>query len=272
MRANEHKAISTSKILLVPYDAHHVGQYHQWMQSDALREATASDLLSLAEEYENQQSWRAASDKLTFIVCRPVAGAPAATREGAGPDGDNDAGPAAGRPAVHAGEDDAPARMVGDVNLFLTACDDDGDGDGGGGRNGTLDAKGEIDIMIAAADHRRKGLGEAAVRAFLRYLAINHDAIMAEYARGVASSLSHTAGSNARLKKLVAKINADNAGSIRLFGNLGFQKQGDPDYFNEVSMVLPDFSPGLHVVATTASGVDPVGYTERFYDRARLKK
>lgn len=27
-------AISTPKVLLVPYDAHHVGRYHAWMQDD----------------------------------------------------------------------------------------------------------------------------------------------------------------------------------------------------------------------------------------------
>ncbi|RWA03124.1 hypothetical protein EKO27_g11980, partial [Xylaria grammica] len=76
MRVNENLAISTPQVLLVPYDPHHVGRYHQWMQNEDLREATASDLLTLEEEYENQQSWRTAHDKLTFIVCQPAAASP----------------------------------------------------------------------------------------------------------------------------------------------------------------------------------------------------
>ncbi|KAI0457969.1 acetyltransferase domain-containing protein [Xylaria acuta] len=268
MRVNKNIAISASKILLVPYDAHHVDQYHQWMQNESLREATASDLLTLEEEYENQQSWRTAHDKLTFIVCQPSA------MSGNHADADG---------MIRAGEDDAPLRMVGDVNLFLTPldCDDeDGDGDGNGGVNGATEqkdetryVKGEIDIMIAAPGHRRKGLGEAAVRALLRFLARNHDSIMEEY-------IGATGIKTAKIKRLVAKIHADNAGSIRLFENLGFRQDGDPDYFNEISTVLgfPPSSPtaGVGDEGTESGGVDSeadvLGYRECFYDRSRLDK
>ncbi|KAI0874615.1 acetyltransferase domain-containing protein [Hypoxylon argillaceum] len=243
MRINEDIAVSTPKILLVPYDAHHVERYHEWMQDEALREATASDLLTLNEEYENQQSWRTAHDKLTFIVCQPANGAAAAAS------------------TIYAGEDDAPARMVGDVNLFLTPCDGDNDDDEKGGHEAP-GLQGEIDIMIAAPGDRGKGLGEAAVRASLRFLAAHLDAVVGEYARGESPSLSPK---DVRLKRLVAKINADNAGSIRLFGNLGFQRDGDPNYFNEIGMVLSDFP-------RASEGSDVLGYRECDYDRSRLKK
>ncbi|KAI1117166.1 acetyltransferase domain-containing protein [Nemania sp. NC0429] len=300
-------AVSTPRILLVPYDAHHVERYHEWMQDEALREATASDLLTLDEEYENQQSWRTAHDKLTFIVCRAVV-----DDAGASADPETDPGP------VYAGQDDASTRMVGDVNLFLTPCDDgeddededeETDADGAAGESGPCDLQGEIDIMIAARENRHKGLGEAAVRAFLRYLSRNHEAIVREYVRGGASpavgdafgvtNTETTAAAatattttkekqknSARLKRLVAKINADNAGSIRLFGNLGFRQRGGPNYFNEISMVLLDFpstsssyatttvpgtEPGIESGATD-SGVDELGYRERFFDRSRLER
>lgn len=168
---------------------------------------------------------------------------------------------------IRAGEDDAPDRMVGDVNLFLTPCDDDDEemeSSGGEKETAISDVKGEIDIMIAAPEHRRKGLGEAAVRACLRYLAAHRDAILREYAAGDGGGHVKTA----RLKRLVAKIHADNVGSIRLFGNLGFKRQGDPDYFNEVTMVLSDFPPASDALAMT--GRETV-YTECFYDRSRLK-
>ncbi|KAI0866045.1 acetyltransferase domain-containing protein [Xylaria cubensis] len=257
MRVNENTAVSTSKILLVPYDAYHVERYHEWMQNESLREATASDLLSLDEEYENQQSWRTAHDKLTFIVCQPTSHSPKNEDVNDG---------------IRAGEDDAPSRMVGDVNIFLTPLDDDDDRDTNGHLNGTKErkdethyVKGEIDIMIALPEHRRRGLGEAAVRAFLRYLTENHEIIMKEYvgAEGIRT---------AKIKSLVAKIHAENEGSIRLFGNLGFCRDGDPDYFNEISMML-DFPP------TTEKGGEGIGleadgirYRECFFDRSRLGK
>ncbi|KAI1126402.1 acetyltransferase domain-containing protein [Nemania abortiva] len=254
MKVNENIAVSTPQILLVPYDAHLVQRYHEWMQDEALREATASDLLTLDEEYENQQSWRTAHDKLTFIVCQP------AVAEA----GSEDARSAVS--TIHAGEDDAPARMVGDVNLFLTPCDDDDDDnheerDNSKGEGETLGLQGEIDIMIAARENRGKGLGEAAVRAFLHFLAENLDAVISEYARGASLSPNEV-----KLKRLVAKINAGNAGSIRLFGNLGFRRNGDPNYFNEISMVLLGLPP------PTGLGTGLAGYRECLYDRSRLKK
>jgi hypothetical protein len=39
-----------------------------------MQEATASERLTLEEEYENQESWRASHDKLTFIICEPHPG------------------------------------------------------------------------------------------------------------------------------------------------------------------------------------------------------
>jgi len=54
-----------------------------------------------------QQSWRADSDKLTFIACLPQ---PEFQHE------------------VAAGKDDAPDRMIGDVNLFFSAADEDPEG------------------------------------------------------------------------------------------------------------------------------------------------
>ena len=91
MRANADVTITGDAVVLVPYRPEHVPAYHAWMarawtysicargfvrahnggggvnarsrhehaqQSEALRDATASELLSLAEEYEMQGSWR----------------------------------------------------------------------------------------------------------------------------------------------------------------------------------------------------------------------
>ncbi|KAI0514375.1 acetyltransferase domain-containing protein [Xylaria bambusicola] len=263
MRVNEDLAVSASSVLLVPYDAHHVGRYHEWMQDEDLREATASDLLTLEEEYENQQSWRTAHDKLTFIVCQPAtcnstssASVPVETEP------DTDATTSAS--VIYAGEDDVDARMVGDVNLFLTPDDNDDDDDGkdvGEGNSGIRDVKGEIDIMIANPEHRRKGLGESVVCAFLTVLRGHRDAILDEYIRGQNAEIPSTDQCQIRLSRLVAKINAENKGSIRLFENLGFRRHGEPDYFNEITMVLLD-----------SDGLGCAGYRECLYDRSRLKR
>ncbi|KAI3322996.1 hypothetical protein HD806DRAFT_95336 [Xylariaceae sp. AK1471] len=265
MRVNENIVISTPKVLLVPYDAHHVERYHEWMQNNELREATASDLLSLDEEYENQQSWRTAHDKLTFIVCQPVVLS----------ESKDDITTS----TIYAGENE---RMVGDVNLFLAPCDD-GENENKPGENGDENATcGEIDIMIAMPEHRRKGLGEAAVRAFLQFLTRHHDGIMSEYSLASEQARPDGAAKNTRLKRLVAKISADNVGSIRLFESLGFRRDGEPNYFNEISLVFPFPPPlpppplrvgALPVMTTVNSGTetDSLGYREVVYDRSRLK-
>lgn len=87
MRTNEALALRGERCRLVPYRAHHVPTYHAWMLDPAMLEATASEALSLEEEYAMCEAWRDDADKLTFIV--EVDGAP-----------------------------------VGDVNLFLNDHDD----------------------------------------------------------------------------------------------------------------------------------------------------
>ncbi|KAI0472114.1 GNAT domain-containing protein [Xylariaceae sp. FL0804] len=159
MKLNENIAIATKRVLLVPYDAHHVPRYHGWMQDPAIREATASEPLTLAEEYENQLSWRASADKLTFIVCArhprsslslsprvpaAVATAEAAEAAEAGDDDDDEddnAGIVFASSSEPAKDDDdqdssssrnppgLPPRPVGDVNLFLTPFEEDDDED-----------------------------------------------------------------------------------------------------------------------------------------------
>lgn len=57
-----------------------------------------------------QQSWRNDHDKLTFIACLPAI-------EDIQVDG-----------SVLAGTCDAPDRMIGDVNLFLSPADEDPEG------------------------------------------------------------------------------------------------------------------------------------------------
>ena len=77
--------------------------------SQAIQQATASEPLTLEEEYANQESWRVSHDKLTFIVCQPVLD------------------PSPELKHVDAAKVDSDERMVGDVNFFIYPHDDDCD-------------------------------------------------------------------------------------------------------------------------------------------------
>ncbi|XP_040542681.1 N-acetyltransferase 9 isoform X4 [Gallus gallus] len=99
------------------------------MQSEELQRLTASEPLSLEQEYEMQRSWRDDADKCTFIVLDTERWSEQAC-------GDEDC-------------------MVGDVNLFLTDPEDP-----------TL---GEIEIMIAEPSYRGRGFGKEATLMMMSY-------------------------------------------------------------------------------------------------------
>lgn len=68
MRINRNIVLVGPKVVLVPYRKQHVPRYHEWMKDPLIQEQTASEPLSLEEEYEMQQSWAVDEDKLTFII------------------------------------------------------------------------------------------------------------------------------------------------------------------------------------------------------------
>ncbi|SMQ52453.1 unnamed protein product [Zymoseptoria tritici ST99CH_3D7] len=216
MKLNAQTALSTPSILLVPYTPSHVPTYHTWMLSPTLLSATASEPLSLSEEYAMQQSWRSDGDKLTFIICLPLPPSRSTSEE-----------------VVEAGVDDAPERMVGDVNLFLTeeGEDDESDVDGKGRR-----VVGEIELMIANEKQQRKGYGRAAVLVFLEYILTHWRGIAEEYQSSVpAEKLAEEA--NLELAFLRVKVQQTNVGSLKLFEGVGFQKIAEEaNYFGEVEM------------------------------------
>nr|XP_037848975.1 N-acetyltransferase 9 isoform X8 [Chlorocebus sabaeus] len=131
MRLNQNTMLLGKKVVLVPYTSEHVPRYHEWMKSEELQRLTASEPLTLEQEYAMQRSWQEDADKCTFIVldAEKWQAQPGATEESC---------------------------MVGDVNLFLTDLEDP-----------TL---GEIEVMIAEPSCRGKGLGTEAVLAMLSYV------------------------------------------------------------------------------------------------------
>lgn len=212
----------------------------------AIQEATASEPLTLEEEYENQESWRESHDKLTFILCQPTAGSSDDPET-----------------SVRAGEVDIPDKMIGDINFFLYPWDgedEDEDEQHGTNANGPAQQQqgyctGEIDIMIAGHQDRGRGLGKAAVSTFLHYIWTNLDAILGEYQP---SASGQTDGApRLKLNLLMAKIKATNVHSIALFRSLGFEQEGDVNYFGEVKLVLHD----LDRISTPPEGYRVLDYS-----------
>ncbi|KAF5292897.1 hypothetical protein FQR65_LT11149 [Abscondita terminalis] len=68
MLINKFTKIIGQDVILVPYRKEHVPKYHKWMQSEELQHLTASEPLTIEQEYEMQQSWMIDENKCTFIV------------------------------------------------------------------------------------------------------------------------------------------------------------------------------------------------------------
>ncbi|KAL0030990.1 hypothetical protein WJX79_007147 [Trebouxia sp. C0005] len=68
MKINANVTLDGEGVVLVPYRKEHVPLYHAWMQDPLLQEATASEPLTLQEEFDMQKSWAEDSDKCTFIL------------------------------------------------------------------------------------------------------------------------------------------------------------------------------------------------------------
>jgi RimJ/RimL family protein N-acetyltransferase len=178
--------------------------------------------LTLEEEYENQQSWRTAHDKLTFIICRP-------------------------QPAAGVSELDEVQKvpglvedLVGDVNFFLypfeEVVEDDSIKDDENIQATTNHVCGEIDVMIAERSDRGQGFGLGAVQALLSYLFGHLDGVLQEYAT------SESLPKRPELRILMVKIKQDNVASIALFKKLGFVQDGEVNYFGEVKLNAKDLA------------------------------
>ncbi|KAM9838123.1 alpha/beta-tubulin-N-acetyltransferase 9 isoform 2-T2 [Aulostomus maculatus] len=104
-------------------------RYHDWMKSPELQQLTASEPLTLEQEYNMQRSWREDDDKCTFIILDKQRWAEGGVEE--------------------------EQCMIGDVNIFLTDRTD-----------ATL---AELEIMIAEAAYRGRGIGKEVTSMMMCY-------------------------------------------------------------------------------------------------------
>ncbi|KZS99652.1 uncharacterized protein LAESUDRAFT_94660 [Laetiporus sulphureus 93-53] len=231
MRCNANIMIVDHDVVLVPYRSEHVAKYHEWMTSAELRELTASESLSLEEEYEMQRKWREDEDKLTFIVlaARPAdAYPPHVTQDlSASSASSSSFVPAIGSSAVRAYDPEfvRSLSMIGDVNMFLKNFERTHEGgqepiekeEATEEEDAAPEA--EVEIMIAEPAYRRHGLASCTLQLFLGYTLSSH-------ALPVDISPRH----------LVVRISETNAPSIRLFERLGWEVVKRVEVFGEVEM------------------------------------
>uniref|UniRef100_A0A7S3VKR6 N-acetyltransferase domain-containing protein n=1 Tax=Dunaliella tertiolecta TaxID=3047 RepID=A0A7S3VKR6_DUNTE len=240
MLVNQDIVIQGDACILVPYLECHVPRYHSWMQSPELQEATASEPLSLEEEYAMQKSWKEDADKLTFIILDSSLSEPSIK------------------------ELDLVKPMAGDVNIFLTPLEEEaeedeseeGDADGRpkgvqgssapAGTAGHLKQQqhqqygqhdnqdvsqsshnvrdsstslqasiAEVEVMVAEPGSRRKGIAQEAVRLMMAF-----------------------AAQKLNITRFRAKILSSNSASLALFKKLGFKETKLVPIFSEVHLEL----------------------------------
>lgn len=279
MKQNYNIAIVGEHCVLVPYRPEHVPTYHGWMQDPDLLEATASEALSLDQEYKMQQTWRDDETKCTFIVlARELL--PIAQQEDIQLllHGNNATG--MNRPALQ--QMTMPAdfiqnslgAMVGDVNFFLSDEEDEPeDDDKDNKRTNRIDvplpqhpeshspySQAELEIMIAVSEYRRKGMGREALLLMMMYGVMgtcdpqqqqqsttNNDATtlgLVTQAGDPQQESESAFGSSLRIRRFFGKINEDNTASRNLFQHhFGFVQCSYAACFREIEFELVGNTP-----------------------------
>ncbi|KAH7879166.1 GNAT domain-containing protein [Lentinula edodes] len=225
MLCNKNTVLVGKKILLVPYRIEHVAKYHAWMENEELRTLTASEPLTLDQEYDMQQKWQMDEDKLTFIIL---------AREGDAfiPDTVN---------PTDSQVSSLP--MVGDVNIFfsgtpLSVSESTNSPPFDDGQEFTAEAE----IMIAEPLYRRRGYAQEALRLMFQYVTgcptsyfIQNPRVetsQGEDTRQVSVKLPHSIPPTS----LITRISDKNTPSIKLFERLGFRMTKHVEAFEEVEL------------------------------------
>ncbi|KDN48530.1 hypothetical protein K437DRAFT_293864 [Tilletiaria anomala UBC 951] len=256
MRDNEATVLVGEKCILVPYRRQHVQRYHEWMADPVLQQQTASEPLSLEQEYDMQASWHDDPDKLTFII---LAKSPSLDRRGNGGISGTDhaiASAAPSSPPSPSGPREGESidewlqawPMCGDVNMFFQpASDDDAEEAEGHATSASpylptpklLDA--ECELMIADPQYRRHGIGREALLLLLTYARCTPSLSIYRPPppRPRTQDLPAQAQTDVRVR-FMAKISLANAPSLALFRSLGFATVRISDVWAEAELHLRD--------------------------------
>ncbi|KAJ3903154.1 GNAT domain-containing protein [Lentinula edodes] len=225
MLCNKNTVLVGKKILLVPYRIEHVAKYHAWMENEELRTLTASEPLTLDQEYDMQQKWQMDEDKLTFIIL---------AREGDAfiPDTVN---------PTDSQVSSLP--MVGDVNIFfsgtpLSVSESTNSPPFDDGQEFTAEAE----IMIAEPLYRRRGYAQEALRLMFQYVTGCSTSYFIQNPRVETSQGEETRQVSVKLPhsipptSLITRISDKNTPSIKLFERLGFRITKHVEVFEEVEL------------------------------------
>ncbi|POW22849.1 hypothetical protein PSHT_00767 [Puccinia striiformis] len=236
----------------------HVPQYHLWMSDHQLRLSTASDLLSIDQEYEMCERWALDDDKLTFIIFErnPISGS--------SPD------------LVHLNRSDSDLQtyLLGEmmsvffrhfnsgVSIEVVKADSifkkkkknpdptrkkkrrcefilkkrGNESKREETKNGEVKKpqKGELEIMIASIHHRKRGLATEALQLFLSYIQI-----ISTSTTDLPNSLNtHRFSPSSTISFFFVKISFDNRISQLLFQKLGFVQVSSNLVFEEFEFRL----------------------------------
>ena len=140
MKDNWNVQVIGKKVILVPYKEHFVPKYHSFMSDEKMLELTASEPLTLEEEYEMQKTWYNDPKKLTFIILSK--------------DMSTDDEEKRSNHMTDKNEREVGC-MAGDINLFLHDNDDP--------------YNAEVDIMIGEPCYRNKGLATEALNLIMHF-------------------------------------------------------------------------------------------------------
>lgn len=194
MRINEDTLLEGKNVVLVPYNADHVPRYHLWMESPQLQQLTASEPLTLEQEYDMQRTWREDDDKCTFIILDKHRWADPTVQE--------------------------EQCMVGDVNIFLTDPSDP--------------SLAELEIMVAEPSYRGKGLGKEVTRMMICYGVTKLGIQKFEAKIGLDNKVSiamfkkfhfHELSTSDVFKEVTLGMTVDASVRTRLLGNMDFMKE-----------------------------------------------
>jgi RimJ/RimL family protein N-acetyltransferase len=199
MKINSSTRIVGEKIILVPYREHHVPKYHEWMSSQEIQDLTASEPLSLLEEYEMCNKWKNDNDKLTFIIlnknCYETLDK-----------------------SIDENEKEIKS-MVGDVNLFVNENEIV--------NNDNLKV-GELEIMIAEKANRGLGFGKEAIKLMIYYCMQNLNDVTTFIVKISENNL-------ASIKMFEKNFGFSRYDHIKVFKQLCLILKIDDDYLSKIS-------------------------------------